>query len=72
MEPLAPWRDDLRMLGSHLTPLLAEESTASRYRRRAETGLAANVGDDAPQPPPLGRQRELRHGQLAAVCCGSG
>ncbi len=54
MEPLKPWRDDARMLGSHLTPLLvAEFRPLGSDRRRAETGLAANVGDDAPQPPHL-------------------
>ena len=41
-------------------------STAGSDRRRAETGLAANVGDDAPQPPHLDGKRKWRHGQLAA------
>ncbi len=46
-------------------PGVLREGAAARVRR-AETGLAANVGDDAPQPPPLGRQRKWRRGLYAA------
>ena len=54
MEPPSPWRDDSRMLGRNLAPLPSEKiHRKNRNRRRAETGLAANVGDDAPQPPHL-------------------
>ena len=53
LEPRAPWRDDSRLLGRHLAPLLAEHHRWNRRRRRAGTGLAANAGDDAPQPPHL-------------------
>ena len=56
------------MLGSHLTSLLnCGISTAGIDRRRAESGLAANVGSDAPQPPHLYTgKRKLRLGQHVA------
>ena len=67
MEPLEPWRDDSRMLGSHLTPLVMRNlDRLTATDRRAKTGLAANVGDDAPQPPHLDGKRKWRHGQHAA------
>jgi len=43
-----PWREAKRGTEER-TPRREDNLTARR--RRAETGLAANVGDDAPQPP---------------------
>ena len=45
--------------------------TASRNRRRAEIGLAANVGDDAPQPPHLDGSA-MASWAIRSTCCGSG
>ncbi len=69
MKPPEPWRDETR--GAGKSPgVLREGATATG--RRAETGLAANVGDDAPQPPHLDGSANGVEGFTQLVCGSAG
>ncbi len=63
-EPISPWRDDSRGLERNL---LGRAGTRHREGRRAETGVAANVGDDAPQPLHLDGSANRVKGNIAAL-----
>lgn len=63
-EPISPWRDDSRGLERIL---LGRAGTRHREGRRAETGVAANVGDDAPQPLHLDGSANRVKGNIAAL-----
>ena len=69
MERPEPWRDEGAALEG-LSGVLRKGAAATD--RRAETGLAANVGDDAPQPPHLDGSANGVEGFTQRVCGSAG